>query len=44
MPWSQRVKSGFLQNLIEETGVFSNEDECCGLVIGSRQERLVVDG
>ena len=29
---------------IDETGAFSKEDDCCVLVIGSRQERLVVDG
>ena len=37
-----RVKS-VLQKL-DETGAFSNEDECCVLVIGSKQERSVVDG
>ena len=29
---------------IDETGAFSKEDDCCVLVIGSRQEKLVVDG
>ena len=28
---------------LDETGAFSNKDDCCVSVIGSRQERLVVD-
>ena len=36
-------KVGFSPEL-DETGPLSNEDDCCVLVIGSRHERLVVDG
>ena len=36
-------KVGFSPEL-DETGAFSNKDDCCVLVIGSRQERLVLDG